>query len=150
MPNSNISKHLFVVKEYCKIEHHWYMIWGFLQLALTAGWFSIKILLFGWMELNLQTLVSHPPSQGMHLLSWAAYPPQKYIAKCNKLTVKIAKFHKRTIHNLAAILFSNGELPNRFLLGIMHWGTTLCYDYNTPTCLDYFSRTAKGGQVCWG
>jgi len=29
--------------------------------------FSIKILLFGWMELGLPTPVSHPPSWRMHL-----------------------------------------------------------------------------------
>ncbi len=41
--------------------------------------FSVRILLFGLIWLDLPTPVSHPPSEGTCWHSWVACPPPKYI-----------------------------------------------------------------------
>ncbi len=60
--------------------------WSYAQSIFTAGFagqFSIRILLFGLMELDLPTPVSNPPFWGTHLHSRVAYPHQKVIAQSN-------------------------------------------------------------------
>jgi hypothetical protein len=52
---------------------------NFFDLALIARRFLIRILMFGWMELDLPTPVCHCPFWGMHPNSHVAYPPQEYI-----------------------------------------------------------------------
>jgi hypothetical protein len=59
------------------------MLRVFLQRALPVRGFSIRILLFGLIELDLPTPVSNPPFWGTHLHSWVAYPHQKAIAQSN-------------------------------------------------------------------
>ena len=43
------------------------------------------MLLLGWMELDMPTPVSHPPSWGICANSHTVYPTQKMLARVNKL-----------------------------------------------------------------
>jgi hypothetical protein len=56
--------------------------------------FSIRIPQFGWMELDLPTPVSHPPSKGMCLPSHVTYPLLKH---------KFARV--KNLQNLVKLLF---------------------------------------------
>jgi hypothetical protein len=66
----------------------------FLWLSLRARRFSIRILLFGEMELDLPKPVSNPLSQISRPGGHRAYPLQKYIGK-----------YKKNYQNLAKTLF---------------------------------------------
>jgi len=57
--------------------------------------FSIRILLFGYMELDLPTPVFHPPSWGAHLCSGTASPPLNMFVSISKM----AKFGEITFNN---------------------------------------------------
>ncbi len=79
----NFAKSFLLWKTNFQILYHWNTIWQFCWPALLASRFSIRTLLFGYMELNLPTPVPHPSSQGMLLCSCKA---QKYICKYLKIS----------------------------------------------------------------
>ncbi len=66
--------------------------------ALQAREFSIRILLFGWMELDLPTPVSHPPSWETRLYSHAEYP------QCVFIKMDVCKFKQKNFTNLTTTL----------------------------------------------
>jgi len=69
---------------------------AFFWPALLARGFPIRTLLFGcYMELDLPTPESHPPSWGTLPPSCMAYPPPKMHCKYRKLAVKITKSYKQ-------------------------------------------------------
>ncbi len=80
---------------------------AFFQLALLAKGFLVRMLLFGWMELDLLTPVFHPPSCGMCPTAAQYTHPKNTFASKKKLGVEIAKLCMTTIYNRATILFSN-------------------------------------------
>jgi len=83
-------------------------------LALPASGFSIRIILFCLIE--LPTPVSHPPSQECTRTATRHTHPQKYICKYKNIRENC---EQEFISNLVIILFSDGELSNSFLLGIV-------------------------------
>ncbi len=54
--------------------------------------FSLRILLFGYMELDLPTIVSHPSSWGTCLHNCAVYPPPKNTFASPRFSLRILLF----------------------------------------------------------
>jgi hypothetical protein len=54
----------------------------------------------------------------IHAAAWHTHP-QNSFASIERLAVKIAKLYIGMIYNLATILFSDRESPNRFVWGII-------------------------------
>ncbi len=71
------------VCKYIKIS----LVVSFFWPALLATGFSIRILIFDQMELELPGPASHLPSQGTCLHRRMVYPPPKYVCKYMKIGV---------------------------------------------------------------
>ncbi len=87
---------------------------------LSARGFSIRILLLGWMKLDLPTHVSHPTSPGMCLCSRKAYPhPQKYV--CKYITMDVCEYKeipkKNSTHLTAIYWLKTWWTPNSTITG---------------------------------